>query len=58
MRMKIMNMIKKGHRYSKDVYVMITKIDILQHCIMFACMFEEYESLRFKKLQICNLVDE
>jgi len=55
---KIMNMIKAGHRYSEDVYVMMKKINTLLPRIMFACMFEKHGSLRFKKLQISDLVDK
>ena len=46
---KIMTMIKVGHRYSKDVYVMMQES---QHIVTphYVHTYEKYESLRFKKL--------
>ncbi|KAL5161713.1 hypothetical protein HKD37_07G018958 [Glycine soja] len=51
---KIMNMIKAGHRYSKVVYVMMQEN---QHIVTlhYVRMYVRDRSLRFKKLQICDL---
>lgn len=54
---KIMNMIKAGHRYSEAVYVMMQEN---QHIVTlyYVRMYVRERSLRFKKLQIRDLVDK